>query len=76
MGPVTASFSTGFAAIARSDKANAAGFVTEAHIGQREIANKAIIVRLFFEERFQFAACLSPTFLGASMVASYFLRPT
>ena len=51
------------------------GLVTEAHIGQREISNEAIIFRLFFEERFQFAARLSPTFLGGGMIAGDFLRP-
>ena len=51
------------------------GFVTKAHIGQREISNETIIFRLFFEERFQFAARLSPTFLGGGMVAGDFLRP-
>ena len=51
------------------------GLVTETHIGQREIANQEIIFRLFFEKRFQFAARLSPTFLGGGMVAGDFLRP-
>ena len=51
------------------------GFVTKAHIGQREITNEQIIFRLFFEKRFQFAARLPPTFLGGGMVASDFLRP-
>jgi hypothetical protein len=51
------------------------GFVTETHIGQCEIANEAIIFRLFFEKRFQFAARLSPTFLGGGMIAGDFLRP-
>src|SRR5205823_13774287 len=37
--------------------------------------SEAIIFRLFFEERFQFAARLSPTFLGDGMVAGNFLRP-
>jgi hypothetical protein len=46
------------------------GFATEAHIGQREIANQLIIFRLFFEERFQFAARLSPTRLGGRTVAA------
>ena len=50
-------------------------FVTEAHIGQREISNQDIIFRLFFKERFQFAARLSPAFLRGSMVAGDFLRP-
>ena len=36
---------------------------------------RLIIFRLFFEERFQFAARLSPTFLGGGMVAGDFLRP-
>ena len=76
MGPVTASFSIGFAAMARSDKSQRGGFVTKAHIGQREIANEQIIVRLFFEESFQFAARLSPGFLGIDMVAGHFLCPT
>src|SRR5204862_2149180 len=51
------------------------GFVTETHIDEREISNEVIIFRLFFEERFQFAARLSPTFLGSGMVAGDFLRP-
>ena len=51
------------------------GFVTKAHIGQREISNETIIFRLFFEKRFQFAARLSPSFLGGGMVAGDFLRP-
>ena len=49
--------------------------VTKAHIGQREISNEAIIFRLFFKEGFQFAARLSPTFLGGAMVTGNFLRP-
>ena len=56
-------------------KSERGGLVTETHIGQREIANKTIIFRLFFEERFQFAARLSPTFLGGGMIAGDFLRP-
>ncbi len=61
--------------MARSARAECGGFVTEAHIGQREISNEAKIFRLFFEERFQFAARLSPTFLGGGMIAGDFLRP-
>ena len=34
------------------------GLVTEAHIGQREIANETKIVGLFFEKGFHFAARL------------------
>ena len=52
------------------------GLVTETHTGQREVANEAIIVRLFFEERFQFAARLSPGFLGSGIIAADFLCPT
>src|SRR5438477_2805448 len=51
------------------------GFVTETHIGQRETADKGITFWLFFAERFQFAARLSPTFLGGGVVAGDFLRP-
>ena len=51
------------------------GFVTEPHVGQREIANKTAIFRLFFEKRFQFAARLAPAFLGGGMVAGDFLGP-
>ena len=40
------------------------GFVTKTHIAQREIPHQLIILWLFFEERFQFAARLSPSFLG------------
>ncbi len=57
------------------DESQRGGLVTKAHIGQREIANETIIFRLFFEERFQFAPRLSPTFLGGGMVAGHFLRP-
>jgi hypothetical protein len=45
------------------------GFVARAHIGKREISNEEIIVRLFFEKRFQFAARLAPACLGGGMVA-------
>ena len=34
-----------------------------------------VIIRLFFEKRFQFAPRLSPTFLGGGVVAGHFLRP-
>src|SRR5205823_6542142 len=51
------------------------GFIPEAHVTEREIPNKAIIFRLFFEQRFQFAARLAPTFLGGGMVARDLLRP-
>ena len=37
------------------------GLVTETHIGQREIANEDIIVRLFFKERFQLVTRLPPS---------------
>ena len=61
--------------MARSARANAAALSPRAHIGQREITDERVIFRLFFEERFQFAARLSPTFLGGGMVAGDFLRP-
>jgi hypothetical protein len=51
------------------------GFVTKTRVGQREIANESIISRLFFEERFQLAARLSPSLLRNGMVAGHFLRP-
>src|SRR4029077_19423008 len=41
-----------------------------------EISNEAKILWLFFEETFQFAARLSPTFLSGSMIAGDFLRPS
>ena len=53
-----------------------AGLVTESHHGQREISNENIIFRLFFEERFQFAARLPPTFLGGRIVAGEFCTPS
>ena len=58
------------------DEGERGGLVTETHIGQREITNKTKIFRLFFEERFQFAPRLSPTFLGGGMIAGNFLRPS
>jgi hypothetical protein len=51
------------------------GFVTEAHIGQREVFDEEMIFRLFCEQRFQFAARLSPSFPSGGMVAGDFLRP-
>ena len=51
------------------------GFVTKAHVGQREITNEFRILRLFFVQWLQFAARLLPTFLGGGMVAGDFLRP-
>ena len=52
------------------------GFVTKAHIGQREITNsRPPVFRLFFEESFQLTTRLPPTFLGGGMVAPDFLRP-
>src|SRR5205814_5841816 len=62
----------GYGALRQSQRRR---FVAKAHIGQREISDKAIIVRLFFEKRFQFVARLSPTFLGGATVACNFLRP-
>jgi hypothetical protein len=52
------------------------GFVAKGDIGQRKIADEAIIFRLFFEERFQFAACLCPTLPGRGMVARDVLGPS
>ena len=75
MGPSAASFSIGFDSHGAFRQSQRGGLVTEAHIGQREIANEEIIFRLFFEERFQLAAGLPPTFLGGGMVARNFLRP-
>ena len=75
LGPSNASFSIGITRHRPFGQSQCGGFVTETHIGQREIANQARIFRLFFEERFQFAARLSPTFLGGGMVAGDFLRP-
>ena len=40
-----------------------------------EIPEKDIISRLFFQERFKFAACLSPAFPGGIVVANNVLRP-
>ena len=61
--------------MARSDECQRGSLVTEARISQREIPNQRIIFRLFFEERFQFAASLPPSFLGGGMIAGNFLRP-
>src|SRR5438445_3159296 len=57
------------------DEREGRSLVTKAHIGQCEIAKKTKIFRLVFEERFQFAARLSPTFLGSGMIAGDVLRP-
>ena len=57
------------------DESERGGFVTNAHIGQREIANQLNVFWLFFEKSFQFVACLPPTFLRGGMIAREFLRP-
>jgi len=51
--------------------------VTETHIGQREISHKAIIFRLFFEERFQFAAraCRQLSWAAAWSPATFCAQP-
>jgi hypothetical protein len=61
--------------MARSDRANAAALSPRPILVSARSANEAEIFRLFFEERFQFAARLSPTFLGGGMIAGDFLRP-
>src|SRR5262249_11213814 len=57
------------------DERERRGFVTKAHTSQREVSNEDIVLWLLFKERFQFAARLSPAFLGGGMVAGDFLRP-
>ena len=52
------------------------GFVAKAHIAQRERANEEIISRLLFEQRFQFAAGLSPTFVGGGNGRQPLLAPS
>ena len=74
-GPSTASFSSGSTLIACSDKSERRGFVSKAHIDQRQISDEDIVIRLFLEERFQFDARLPPTFLGSGMVARHVLCP-
>src|SRR5207248_7865711 len=74
-GPVVASLLDRIHGHGLFDQSQRGGFVAKAHIGQREVSNEAIVFRLFFEERFQFAARLSPTFLGGGMVTGDFLRP-
>ena len=61
--------------MARSARANAAALSPRPILVSARVTNEAKIFRLFFEERFQFAARLAPTFLGGGMVAGYFLRP-
>src|SRR5882724_244487 len=51
------------------------GLVTESNIGKGHITDELVIIRLFFEKRFQFVARLSPTFLGGGVLAAHFLRP-
>ena len=73
---LTASFSSGTHGHRLLRQSQRGGFVTKAHIGQREISNEKIIIRLFFEERFQFAtrACCQLS-LGGGVIAGDFLRP-
>ena len=76
MGPVKASFSSGFAAIARSDRANAAALSPRPILIRARSSRRESIFWLFFKKRFKLAARLSPTFVGGDMVAGDFLRPT
>ena len=73
-GPENASFSIG-SALPLLNESERRGLITKAHIGQREISEETNIFRLVFEKRLQFAARLSPTFLGGSMITGNFLRP-
>ena len=52
MGPTIASFSIGIHRYRLLRQSQRGSFLTKTHIGQGEIANEGIIVRLFFEERF------------------------
>ena len=61
--------------MARSARANAAALSPRPILVSARVANEVKIFRLFFEERFQFAAGLAPTFLGGGMIAGNFLRP-
>jgi hypothetical protein len=70
-GPSTASFSNRDHSHHPLDQFKRNSFITERHVGEREITNKVKIFRLFFEEMFQFAARLSPRFLGGGMVAEW-----
>ena len=56
-------------------QSQSSGFLTKAHVSEREIPNQGKIIRLFFQERFHFAARLSPTFLRSAMVACEVFRP-
>ena len=58
------------------DKEQRGGFVAKTHLNQREVVHQVKVIRLFFEERFQFAARLSPSFLGGGTIAGNFLRPS
>src|SRR6266516_42113 len=49
--------------------------VAKTHAYKRQISHQNKIFRLFFEERLQFAASLTPTFAGGGMVAGNFLCP-
>ena len=48
----------------------------QAHIGERKVGDQHIIFRLFFKERFQFAARLPPAFLRGGLITADFLCPT
>ena len=76
MGPCIASFSSRIRGHGPLRQSQCSGFVAKAHTGQREISNQEIIFRLFFEERFQFAARLPPAFLGGGMVAGRLVAPS
>src|SRR5262249_46260586 len=49
--------------------------VAKTHVNQSEISDEEIVIRLFFDESFQLAARLLPSFVGGGMIAADFLCP-
>ena len=74
-GPLVASFSIGFAAIAGSARANAASLSPRPMVVSAKISKQVEIFWLFLEERFEFAACFLPTLLRGGMIAGDMLCP-
>ena len=51
------------------------GVIAKSHICKCEISHQNNIFRLFFEERFQLSASLTPTFARTVVIATNFLCP-
>ena len=70
LGPVSASFSIGHHLYRALGQSQRSIVVTKSHICKCEISHQNNIFRLFFEERFQLGASLTPTFARSVVITT------